>query len=434
MTSKDVETFAQMAERIVGEDGVSRDPRRLLAASRDRYELSPLLTETLPVTTADVVVWPRAARQVADLASAAYDCHLPLTPRGKGTGNYGQAVPLRSGIVLDTSRMNVVTEVGDGWAATQSGARILAVERAARATGQELALMPSTVGSTIGGFIAGGSGGAGSIEHGWTWDGFLMSASVAPCTSPSDTKNFSAEETRPFAHAYGTTGVITDVTVKLVPARDRVALFASLPDMESAAGVGHEIMTSAVPPRLLSVDSRGISTILAPSQEGVREDLVSLRILVTPDQIGWVSSLITGAGGAVEMTQERGDASVLALAFNHVTERVLKDVDGYCHLQVSGSGLPTAQARAAGDLPGLMTHLDGFRIEDHPKFVGIIFHPYDGRASIERAKQVLADHDVRVNDPHVWQLQKNVDIYRGTAQLMDPRSLMNPGKLPPEAA
>ncbi len=46
--------------------------------------------------------------------AAAYELGIPVTPRGTGTGNYGQAMPLSGGIVLDLSGFNRVSAIGAG--------------------------------------------------------------------------------------------------------------------------------------------------------------------------------------------------------------------------------------------------------------------------------------------------------------------------------
>ena len=47
---------------------------------------------------------------------------VPITPRGKGTANYGQTLPMAGGLVLDTSRARKILEVGDGWLRAEAGA------------------------------------------------------------------------------------------------------------------------------------------------------------------------------------------------------------------------------------------------------------------------------------------------------------------------
>ena len=85
---------------------------------------------------------------------------VPVTPRGAGTGNYGQAMPLRGGVVLDLSEMNAVKAIGHGRVRAPRPAPCWpTIDAATRATArQELRLHPSTYKTaTIGGFIAGGS-------------------------------------------------------------------------------------------------------------------------------------------------------------------------------------------------------------------------------------------------------------------------------------
>jgi FAD/FMN-containing dehydrogenase len=112
----------------------------------------------------------------------AAELSVPLTLRGRGTGNYRQSVSLRGGLVVDTTGLDRVLEIGDGRACTEPGVSCVALGRAARQDGQELALFPSTTTSTIGGFVAGGAGGSGSIEHDFVWEGFVKEMSVLPVT------------------------------------------------------------------------------------------------------------------------------------------------------------------------------------------------------------------------------------------------------------
>src|SRR4029453_1848168 len=128
-----------------------------------------VLSARLPAGCADVVAYPADADQIALAVAAAHRRRVPITPRGQGTGNYGQAIPLRDGLVIDTSRANRVLEVGEGHLRAEAGASFVVMEAAARRHGQELAMMPTTVGSTIGGFLAGGAGGGGSTWQRAPW-------------------------------------------------------------------------------------------------------------------------------------------------------------------------------------------------------------------------------------------------------------------------
>ena len=134
-------------------------------ASVDGARMSPIISELLPLGVADVVAFPTDAAQIGQAVAAAVRHGVPVTPRGKGTGNYGQGIPMSGGLVLDLSRARAVVEVGEGWLTAEAGTPMVTCERAAQATGQQLWMYPSTVQSSLGGFLAGGSGGTGSIVH-----------------------------------------------------------------------------------------------------------------------------------------------------------------------------------------------------------------------------------------------------------------------------
>src|SRR5690606_7318442 len=111
-----------------------------------------------------------------------YELGIPVTPRGTGTGNYGQGMPLSGGIFLDMSGMGKVKEIGPGCLVAEPGAMLAKIDRQTRPhSGQELRLFPSTYATaSLGGFIAGGSGGVGSIRWGGLRDaGNILSLKVA---------------------------------------------------------------------------------------------------------------------------------------------------------------------------------------------------------------------------------------------------------------
>ena len=166
----------------LGASQLTVDADACAAASRDHAWMSPVLTAAMPeCARAEVVVRPRTEDQLAVTLAIAYAHDVAVTARGKGTGNYGQAVPLAQGIVVDTSRMEGVSDIGSGWIEANTGTTFTRLELAARETGQELAIFPSTTGSTLGGFLAGGAGGTGSIENGMLWDGYVSELSLLPC-------------------------------------------------------------------------------------------------------------------------------------------------------------------------------------------------------------------------------------------------------------
>ena len=85
----------------LGDIPVEDNPRIVQQKSRDHYWYSPRLKAELENVTADLVVSPRTQDEVVTVLRAAYAHEVPITPRGAGTGNYGQAMPLSGGAMLD---------------------------------------------------------------------------------------------------------------------------------------------------------------------------------------------------------------------------------------------------------------------------------------------------------------------------------------------
>ena len=82
--------------------------------SRDFYWYCPVLKRELDHVTADLVVSPKNEAEVIRVLAACHRHGVPVTPRGTGTGNYGQAMPLSGGVVLTLPSMNAVTSIAPG--------------------------------------------------------------------------------------------------------------------------------------------------------------------------------------------------------------------------------------------------------------------------------------------------------------------------------
>src|SRR6516165_1196667 len=153
---------------LVGAVKWEDNPILVKQKSRDFYWYSPVLKRELEAVTADVVVTPANEDEVRAVLAAAYSLGVPVTPRGAGTGNYGQAMPLMGGVLLNLAEMNQIRSIERGRVVCEPGALLIDIDKAAEASGQELRMFPSTrATASLGGFIAGGSGGVGSI----TWGG-----------------------------------------------------------------------------------------------------------------------------------------------------------------------------------------------------------------------------------------------------------------------
>ena len=182
------------------------NPAAVRAKSRDFFWYSPVLKDRLDHLSADFVVMPKTQDEVIEVLAACHAHDVPVTVRGSGTGNYGQAMPLAGGCVLHMQNMDKVLEISPGRVVTQPGTIIRELDRITRdQSGQELRMFPSTAGTaTIGGFICGGSGGVGSVRWGMLRDyGNILRIRVATMEARPRILDFTGRDLARVSHAYG---------------------------------------------------------------------------------------------------------------------------------------------------------------------------------------------------------------------------------------
>ena len=140
MTARyDIDALKRRLNGIRTED----NPALVKQKSRDFFWYSPKLKRQLDHVVADIIVSPTSEAQVLETLSAAHALGIPVTPRGTGTGNYGQAMPLSGGIVLDLAGFNNVTSIEAGRYVAEPGAVLAKIDQETRAhSRQEIRLRP----------------------------------------------------------------------------------------------------------------------------------------------------------------------------------------------------------------------------------------------------------------------------------------------------
>lgn len=422
----------EVVRRITAELGaavVSTDPARIERASVDWAHMSPILAADLPAGRADVVVTPRNADDIPAVLRVAYDLDVPVTPRGTGLGNYGQGIPLHGGVVLDVSACRAVTEIGDGWVTAEAGIRMRELDKAVGPSGQELRIYPSTKGSTLGGFLAGGSGGTGSITYGSNADGLVRALDVARCDGSGQATSVTGEDCVPYVHAYGTTGIIMRASVRLAPRHDWVAVWAAAPDYATGTAGMRALLDLDPEPRLVSLDEPVIVRAL-PADPALDPERVSVRAIVTADAVGDTRRLLTGAGLEVLAVREGLVASdrVTSLSYNHSTFHLQKSRPDWFHLEVGGAPLWHEPDRVRAVFPDTALHLELMR--ERP--IGMIMARYSSPEQVYAGMDELEAMGVGYHSPHTWVLERRIDRVRALLERNDPKGLLNPGKLSPE--
>ena len=425
----DIESATQEISRR-GAGTVSTDKGLLTTVSSDWSRMSPVLQEKLPPGRylADAVVRPATGQDVATILKVAYEHDVPVTPRGAGTGNYGQATPFDGGFLLDLRGLTTV-RVNDETVTTGAGARMTAIDKVLRPAGRDIWMYPSTKTSTLGGFVGGGSAGTGSIEHGTTSDGFVVSATVAPCDGSGELFTVSGDDLTPFVHTYGVTGVVVELEVRTDAARAWTAVYAAFGSYAEMVAAHRSMLEVRPLPRLASCDEPAlIPTLNAPIS--LDPSQYSLRVIAESSTVDQVRDRVEAAGGAIvaALADYAETDRLSGMSYNHpiwFLQRAHPERSWF-HMETGGHAIwddPDA-VRACYDGP-VHLHLEIFA---HGPGAMVVAE-YQGEQAMLDGIPKMEALGMGVHSPHQWYVDRSVELAIETAKRTDPKGLLNPGKL-----
>jgi FAD binding domain len=427
---------------------IDENPISVRAKSRDFFWYSPVLKARMDHLTAEFVVSPRSEAEVIEVLAAAHAHGVPVTVRGAGTGNYGQAMPLKGGIILHMKNMTAVKEIHPGRVIVEPGCLIRDLDAATRAhSGQELRMHPSThATATIGGFIGGGSGGVGSCTWGVLRDlGNILRLRVVTAEATPQVHDFTGEELHRVSHAYGTNGIITEIEMPLAPAYDWVEIFVTHRDfattVQLAGDLGHQ---DGILKKLISVyEAPTAHAYFARIAPHVTPEDNLLGLMIAPQSMdGFLTFLARYPGAKLiyrsdETHWDKEPGPVFEYGWNHTTLRALKVDPSITYLQVGYAPGVYAEKIAAirTAFPGeLIQHLEAMRMGGQLGFAGLTLVKFTTEARLD---EIVAQHEAmgcHVFNPHRYTLEEGGRQSTDATQLnfkrqADPKGILNPGKM-----
>jgi glycolate oxidase len=220
-----------------------------------------------------IVTLPDDEAQVLAILKVCRDLNVPIVPRGAGTGLSGGAQPLADGVVISTARLNRILRV-EPYARTavvQPGVRNLAISEAAAPFNLYYAPDPSSqIACTIGGNVAENSGGVHCLKYGLTVHNVL---SVRVCTIEGDVIELGGESLDApgldllavFIGSEGMLGIVTEVTVKLVPKPAQAqVIMASFDDVATGGNAVASVIAAGIIPAGLEMMDKTSSRMVEP--------------------------------------------------------------------------------------------------------------------------------------------------------------------------
>jgi alkyldihydroxyacetonephosphate synthase len=253
---------------------VSTDPQERARCARDWSWPSRLAEHEGRLVLPAAVVRPVDDAEVAATLQLASEHGVPIVPRGGGSGVMGAVLPRTGGIVVDLGAMNGLLEIDDAalTATVEAGINGRELERMLNERDLSFPHYPASAEwASVGGYVAARGSGVLSSRYGKIEDQVLSLRVVTPTGAVIDTvpvprHAVGPELTQLFVGSEGTLGVITRVTVRLVPLpAHRRFVAASLPSLEDGMGALRAVMQRGVRPAVVRLyDDEASSGSLSP--------------------------------------------------------------------------------------------------------------------------------------------------------------------------
>ena len=465
----------KLAERL-GPKGLTRDPAEMapwLTDWRGRYH-----------GRAAAMASPATREEAQAIVALCAEAGVALVPQGGNTGMVGGATPDGSGaaVLLSTRRLNRIRSLDSaaGIAVCEAGVILAALQEAALAAGRRFPLTLGAKGSaTIGGLVSTNAGGTQVLRFGTMRALVLGIEAVLPDGSLFDGLAVLKKDNRGYdlrqllIGAEGTLGLVTAASLKLVPAvGERTVAWAGVATPEAAqvllrhleATLGDAVESfELVPAHVLALVLAHIpgtrAPLAAPAPYNVLIEAVSAMATESPERLlyeGLRSALETGLVSDAVIAANEAQAEGFWRLRDSIAEAEKQDGPSAKHdisvpVEAMGAFLVEAGEKIEARFPGTQVigfgHLgDGnihFNVRapagasaDWLESEGGTVTAYVHDLVTAAGGSISAEHGIgqaklgelaRLADP------ARLNAMRAIKRGLDPKGIMNPGKLVPPA-
>ena len=444
-------SFVPELEKLLGVSLIT-DPDITTSYSKDQAPFAPF-------APAKAVLLARSTEEVSKALAFCSQHNIPVVTRGAGSGLSGGANADADSLVISLEKMNNIIEIDSAnqWAKVQAGVINLDLDTAVKEFG--MAYLPDPASrdwSTIGGNVATNAGGMCCVKYGVT-SHHVRALKVVLSTGEiievgKATKKFvtTLDLMHLFIGSEGTLGIVTEITVNIVPRpKSPATLIATFPNITQAASASTELLKYR--PSMLEIidqttlkaveqwhplgfevagsillmqldenfelgdaavatcQSHGMIDGMFTTEASEAADLIRVRKLAYPalerlgatllDDVALPVTKIAEFVGKVEELAKKHDLTIGI--FGHAGDGNMHPTIVHDHGDVEGE----KRAKSAfAEIVGIAQELGGSASGEH------------GIGSIKRG---LVKDEVS---------QSVIDIQRGIKNLLDPSGILNPGK------
>ena len=419
-----------------------------------------------PVPPPSAVVFAERTQDVCDVVKLASQYSVPVIPFGIGSSLEGHLLAVQGGISLDVSRMNEVLSINaeDLTVTVQPGVTRKQLNEAVKSTGLFFPIDPGAD-ATLGGMSATRASGTNAVRYGTMRENVLalevVTASGEVIRTGTRAKKSSAgyDLTRLMVGSEGTLGVITEVTVKLYPLPEAIsAAICSFPSIEAAVRTTIQIIQMGIPiARVELIDNNTVRMVNAYAKLGLKEaPLLLMEFHGSPasvkEQAELVQDIAADFGGtAFEWATTPEERTRLWTARHNAYFAAIQSKPG-CRAISTDTCVPISRLAdclldsvAEADATGIPYFLVG-HVGDGNFHFGYLIDPDkpEEREVAEQLNDALVARALRLDGTctgeHGIGLHKmdflltetgagTVDMMRTIKRALDPKNIMNPGKI-----
>jgi glycolate oxidase len=447
-------------ERALGSGRVVTDADVLASYAKDESEADP--------RQPDAVVRVHSTAEVAAVMRAASKHRVPITPRAGGTGRTGGAVPLAGGIVLAFEQMNRIKgiEQGDMIAVVEPG--VITGQLHAAVEAQQLFYPPdpnSLTTCALGGNVAENAGGPRALRYGSTRDWVLGMTVVTAGgevlqLGKRTVKGVTGYDlTSLMVGSEGTLGVITEITLKLIPKpRGLATLLALLPDLPTAGrAVGAALSRGLLPRCMELLDERTLALVRSEAGLPLAAAARALLLLELDGDEGALEAQVELCGnaltevGAIEVLVARHSGererlwaarrelsrALRRVAANKLAEDVvvprsrIPDLIDRCQAISEQSGIPMPAYGHAGD-GNIHVNFLWNDPSEKPKVDRAVEAMF--KETIALGGTLSGEHGIGILKAPYLPLEQSpelIALQERIKALFDPQNILNPGKIFP---
>ncbi|MBQ3390098.1 MAG: FAD-binding oxidoreductase [Firmicutes bacterium] len=215
----------------------------------------------------EMAVQPRSTEEVAAVMKICYENNIPVTPRGAGTGLVGGSVPLYGGVTMDLSKMNRILEydLENFDVRIEPGVLLSDLVADCMTRGMLYPVDPGEKYACLGGNVSTNAGGMRAVKYGTTREYVKAMTVVLPT---GEVTRFGAAVSKTSSGyslkdliigSEGTLGIITELTLKIIPApKEVISLIIPFTDLGTALATVPKFKTAGLDPQAVEFMEREI--------------------------------------------------------------------------------------------------------------------------------------------------------------------------------